>query len=78
MSYSKKEERRLQKLGNRLRQLRKSKGLSQEEFANKSGLHRTYIGSIERGERNVSFLNMCSIAEALNISLSEVFRDDCF
>ena len=78
MSYSKEEEEKLQELGNRLRELRKSNGLSQEEFANKSGLHRTYIGSVERGERNISFLNLCEIAKTLDISLSEVFRDDRF
>ncbi len=48
-----------------LRRLRKATGLSQEAFALKAGLHRTYYGSIERGERNISLENIYKIAEAI-------------
>ena len=62
-----------QKFGNRVRKLRKSKGWSQEEFADQCGLHRTYIGAIERGERNVSLNNIHAIAKALDISVKDLF-----
>lgn len=62
------------RLGARVRKLRKEAGLSQEEFGFRVGLHRTYIGSIERGEQNVSIDNIHKIAKALRISLSELFR----
>ncbi|OFY43244.1 MAG: transcriptional regulator [Bacteroidetes bacterium RBG_13_44_24] len=62
-----------QKFGNRVRKLRKSKGWSQEGFADECGLHRTYIGSIERGERNVSLNNIHAIAKAIGISVKELF-----
>jgi transcriptional regulator with XRE-family HTH domain len=62
-----------QKFGKRVRQLRKSKGWSQEEFADECGLHRTYIGAIERGERNVSLNNIHAIAKALKITVKELF-----
>jgi transcriptional regulator with XRE-family HTH domain len=64
----------LKKLGVKVRSLRMAKGLSQEEFAELCGLHRNYIGGIERGERNVAFLNLLKIATALKISLSELFK----
>lgn len=57
-----------QKFGDKLRELRKQKGLSQEDLAFKSGLHRTYISDIERGSRNVSLKNIEKIAKALGIS----------
>ncbi|MBF6558859.1 MAG: helix-turn-helix transcriptional regulator [Candidatus Binataceae bacterium] len=60
--------------GTRIRELRKERGLSQEAFADVCGLDRTYIGGIERGERNVSLTNISKIAAALNISASELFR----
>ncbi|MGE0559203.1 MAG: helix-turn-helix domain-containing protein [Burkholderiales bacterium] len=57
----------------RVRDERKRQGLSQEMLAEKSGLHRTYIGSVERGERNVSIDNVERIAKALNIKVAELF-----
>ena len=57
-----------QKFGDKLRELRKQKGLSQEDLALKSGLHRTYISDIERGSRNVSLKNIEKISKALGIS----------
>jgi len=62
-----------QQFGKNLCDLRISKGFSQEEFAFKVGLHRTYIGGIERGERNVSLINIVLIASALQVSISELF-----
>jgi len=59
--------------GERLKELRLARGLSQEKLAFKSGMHRTYLGSIERGERNPSLKNIAAIAEALGVSLSQLF-----
>lgn len=62
----------LKALGERARDLRTAKKWSQEEFAHISGLHRTYIGQIERGEKNLSFVNLQKISGALGISSSEL------
>lgn len=64
----------LVRFGNRVRELRKARGLSQERFAGKCDLDRTYIGGIERGERNLALRNIDIIARALGISLSELMR----
>ena len=64
----------LLKFGNRIRELRKAKGLSQEAFSSLCGLDRTYISGIERGVRNVSMLNIQLIAKALDISLADLMR----
>lgn len=63
------------KFGKKLKLLRKEQGYSQESFADKCELHRTYIGDIERGERNVSLDNLNRIANGLKIDLSELFKD---
>lgn len=55
-----------------LRRLRIERGLSQELFAEMANVHRTYVGSVERGERNVSIDNMESFAKALNVHLREM------
>lgn len=60
-----------QRFGARVREKRKLKGISQETLALLSGLDRTYIGGVERGERNISLINIYKIAEALNISPRE-------
>ena len=60
--------------GNRVRQLRKSRGWSQEEFAHRVGLDRSYMGGVERGERNVSLENICLIAKALAVSPAKLFQ----
>ena len=60
-------------LGERVRELRLTSNLTQEELAFKSGMHRTYLGGIERGERNPSLKNIAAIAKALDISLAELF-----
>lgn len=62
-------------LGQRIRQLRKSKGYSQERLAEMCGVHRTYLGGIERGERNPSLENIAKIAIALDVTICELFRD---
>ena len=55
------------RFGARMRALRESRGLSQERLAPVCGLHRTYVGAVERGERNLSLVNICRIAEALGV-----------
>jgi len=62
------------KFGNRLRDLRKQAGLSQEELGFKAGIHRTYIGAVERGEQNISIENVHKLAKALKISTKELFE----
>jgi transcriptional regulator with XRE-family HTH domain len=54
-------------VGERIRALRTKKGLSQEELGFESGLHRNYIGGIERGERNVAVVNLARLAKALGV-----------
>lgn len=61
-------------LGYQVRKYRKIKGISQEELALISGLHRTYIGSIERGERNVSLKNVEKIAKSLEINAIDLLK----
>ena len=62
----------LERFGNRVRQLRKARGFSQEAFADKCRLDRTYISGIERGKRNVALRNIEAIAHALAVSISEL------
>lgn len=62
-----------QELGKRIRELRKAKGFSQESFARKSGIDRTYIASVEAGKRNISIDNIKKIADALNVTLNDLF-----
>src|SRR5229473_1018476 len=59
-------------LGQRVRELRKKKGFSQEAFADVTGVHRTWMGAVERGERNLSFHNLVLISKALGITLSQL------
>jgi len=66
------------KIGKRLRELRNIKGLSQEKFALKCELDRTYIASIEQGKRNVSVVNIERISKALGISVTMFFKSDLF
>ncbi len=62
------------RFGERVRELRKVKGLSQEALALACDLDRTYIGSVERGERNISLINIHVIADALGVPVSELFN----
>ena len=59
-------------LGHRIRELRQKKGFSQESFADHCGLHRTYMGGIERGERNVTIQTVLTMAKGLGITMSEL------
>ena len=61
-----------EKLGTRIRELRLKTGLSQEKFALKIGMDRTYFSSVEMGKRNISIVNMEKIANGFEISLSEL------
>lgn len=61
----------LRGIGDRIRERRVARGLTQEQLAEKCGLHRTFIGSVERGERNVSILNLRLIATVLRVPISE-------
>lgn len=61
-----------QLMGERVRALRMARGLSQEQLGERAGLHRTYIGHIERGEVNASLLNICKVAGALEADVAEL------
>ena len=65
----------LQRFGQQVRNLRQRKAMSQEELAARAGVHRTYIGMIERGEKNVTIISMMKIATALDIEISELLKD---
>ena len=62
------------RFGKAIRQKRRKLGVSQEAFADMCGLDRSYIGGIERGERNVALVNIEKIARALRLPLNELFR----
>lgn len=62
------------KFGQRVRMLRKSKNLSQEQLAELTGFHRNYIGMIERGERNPALVNIEVFAKTFEVSLAELFE----
>lgn len=66
---------RLVAFGKRVRELRKQKGLSQEALADLAGLDRSYMGHIERGNQNISLTKIYQLAEALDISVSNLFGD---
>lgn len=63
------------KFGEKIRQLRLEKGLSQEQFSYKANVHRTYIGMIERAEKNISLVNIEKIAIALEIDIKDLFEN---
>lgn len=67
-----------QKIGKRIKELRDNKGISQKDLAFDSDLDRSYIASVESGNRNISIVNIEKIANALKVSLSEFFKDDNF
>ncbi|HZQ29362.1 MAG TPA: helix-turn-helix transcriptional regulator [Acidimicrobiales bacterium] len=61
--------------GRRVRAFRKERGLSQERLAELAGIHRTYVGSLERGERNVALINIVRLARALEVNAADLVRD---
>lgn len=65
----------LRKVGDTVRRLRAARGYSQEGFAQEAGLNRAYMGGVERGQRNVGVVNLRRIADALDMSLSELFAE---
>jgi transcriptional regulator with XRE-family HTH domain len=67
------EKKLMKNFGSHIRQLRQQKQLSQEALALSSGLDRTYIGGVERGERNISLINIQRIADGLGVPTSELF-----
>ena len=64
----------LEKFGEKVREERLKKGLSQEELASRAGVHRTYIGMIERAEKNITLESIQKIARALDLPLDELMR----
>jgi transcriptional regulator with XRE-family HTH domain len=64
----------LKQFGKRVQEIRKQQNISQEELGFRSELHRTYIGMIERGEKNITLKNIYKIAEALKIEIKKFFE----
>ncbi len=64
--------------GKRVRELRASRGISQELLADLAGLDRSYISSVERGERNISIVNIQKVAVAFNVTLEHMFSGELF
>lgn len=62
------------KIGKRIRELRQQTGLSQEKFALKIGMDRSYFASVENGKRNIAVINLEKIANGLDVSMSELFK----
>lgn len=63
------------RLGAKIRDLRERRQISQEKFAAQCGFDRTYISLVERGKRNLSIVNLCRIAQALGVDISELVAD---
>lgn len=61
------------KFGKTIRKIRKEKEFSQEELAHRADLHRTYIGMIERAEKNITLLNIEKLAKALDVNVTDLF-----
>lgn len=68
------EETALKRLSKRIRKLREEKGISQEKLAFKAKIHRNYLGSLERGEQNPSYLVLFKLSKALEIDLSDLLK----
>lgn len=66
----------LQVFGNNVREIRRLKGISQEELAYRADLHRTYIGMIERAEKNITLINIEKIAKALEVEIFKLFDNE--
>lgn len=74
MSYSEKDQALSRQIGGNIRRMRKIKGLSQEALAFRAELDRTYLGSVERGERNIAVINLVRISKALEIEVEALFK----
>ena len=68
----------LKAIGKNVRFLRESRGFTQERLASKAGVHRTYIGAIERGERNLTISNLCQLAAALKVHPGVLLFEESF
>ena len=64
----------LKQIGDRVRETREARGLSQEELARKAGCHRTYVGMVERAEKSVSVERLAALCKALGTTLSDMLR----
>ena len=62
-------------IGNKLKSIRIRNGISQEKLGELCGLHRTYIGMVERGEKNITIYNVWLISESLNVDLKSIFNE---
>ena len=71
---SSKQQSYLKKVGLNIRQLRKEKGMSQESLALAADLDRSYVGGVERGERNIAIVNLKKIADALKVPVSQLVK----
>lgn len=67
-------EKSLEELGNRIRRLRTKQGFSQENFAAHAGIDRSYMGAIERGQRNITFYVLCQISSALKCDVARLTK----
>lgn len=75
MKNNKNQQRILTIIGNNIRRYRMTKGWSQEELAFECGLHRTYIGAVERGEKNITVVNLIKIKEKLGVGLEDIYPE---
>jgi transcriptional regulator with XRE-family HTH domain len=71
---SESQERVLRALALVIRQRRQALGLSQDQFGHRAGLHRTYVGGVERGERNITIISLCKIAGALQLEAHDLLE----
>jgi len=72
----KKYSKQLHIFGRNLKALRQARGLSQERLAESAELDRSYVGAVERGERNISLINILKLADALNVHIVQFFKDE--
>jgi len=68
-------QKKLKFLGKRIKEIRISKGMSQEYLADITGIHRTYVGMLERGEKNATIFSLEKISKSLEVPLSELLKD---
>lgn len=76
MTHAQDDQKLLYDFGFRIKSIRNDLSISQEELGIRAGLHRTYIGMIERGEKNITLINIVRLAEGLGVTLGELFGDD--